>query len=559
MTNNNIDSGEKCNELFHHLEQTRKMGDKDDLQTHEENKHGSPTIDGLESPHKDNLKHKVRIQRRNGRYYFQHPYSRLFVAYFVVFCNFLIYAEDPVSHSRANCTIPVVGNDFAFVTYRYPPGGWSVLKVFLWLVAIIVGVLVGKFFFHKLVFNRWMKLSMFYQDRGSWMVMFLTTLVSLFIFSFLYNGFLSAGGDEVSVYKVTTYLGIQNDSFMKAAALGTWTGDFVTAWMVTDMMLQDKLYPNWNVKLRKIWKTGWTRIYLFWIVWIVATVIVATGIVSDFVKWDTLNRDFVSTNELSRAFLASFILIMDLLIVMQDWEFPQFQGNMDIKLPGVDTASFYFKLPRFCKKENWHVHITGKWFNYGIIMLVMILDLNMWKNQIFYDPFTFGQYTDEGGYIYSVLDQNFINSANKTLLSHKWRSQNINPMTNKSYVETDPHMNSKYLEYPLALKGIAFIPSIIAFITFGGLIWRYGREEFIVEKVVDDVDKIDSVDGWIIEDVILHEGENDESFCGRDGAEASVDVRCDVHPKHEQCTGEVPSDAKEGTPVLMSVQNVTCV
>ena len=50
---------------------------------------------------------------------------------------------------------------------------------------------------------------------------------------------------------------------------------------------------------------------------IVATVIVATGIISDFVKWDTLNRDFVSTNELSRAFLASFILVMDLLIVMQ--------------------------------------------------------------------------------------------------------------------------------------------------------------------------------------------------------------------------------------------------
>lgn len=80
---------------------------------------------------------------------------------------------------------------------------------------------------------------------------------------------------------------------------------------------QDKLYPHWNVWLRKIWKTGWTRIYLFWIVLIVATAIVATGIITDFVRWDTLNRDFVSTNELSRAFLASFILVMDLLIVMQ--------------------------------------------------------------------------------------------------------------------------------------------------------------------------------------------------------------------------------------------------
>ncbi|XP_078346486.1 LOW QUALITY PROTEIN: transmembrane protein 117-like [Oculina patagonica] len=275
----------------------------------------SPTF---EPTHSGKAKHKVRIQKKNGRYYFQHPYARLFVAYFVIFCNFLIYAEDPVSHSRANCTIPVVGNDFAFVTYRYPPGGWSVLKVFMWLAAIVVGLLVGKFFFHKLVFNRWMRLTMFKRDSGSWMVMFLTTLVSLFIFSFIYNGFLSAGGDELSLYHVTSYLGIQNDSFMKAAGLGTWMGDFVTAWMVTDMMLQDKLYPDWNKRLRKIWRTGWTRIYMFWIVLVIATAIVATGIISDFVRWDTLNRDFVSTNELSRAFLASFILVMDLLIVMQD-------------------------------------------------------------------------------------------------------------------------------------------------------------------------------------------------------------------------------------------------
>ena len=68
---------------------------------------------------------------------------------------------------------------------------------------------------------------------------------------------------------------------------------------------------------------------MFWIVLIIATAIVATGIISDFIKWDSLNRDFVSTNELSRAFLASFILVMDLLIVMQvsvnniSWGTPQ--------------------------------------------------------------------------------------------------------------------------------------------------------------------------------------------------------------------------------------------
>lgn len=38
---------------------------------------------------------------RDLRYYFQHPYLRLIVAYLVIFCNFLLFAEDPVSHSHA--------------------------------------------------------------------------------------------------------------------------------------------------------------------------------------------------------------------------------------------------------------------------------------------------------------------------------------------------------------------------------------------------------------------------------------------------------------------------
>ena len=78
---------------------------------------------------------------------------------------------------------------------------------------------------------------MFQNCQGSWMIMFLTTLVSLFLFSFLFNGFLSAGSN-LSSYKLSSFFGVSNENFMKVAALGTWTGDFVTAWMVTDMMLQ---------------------------------------------------------------------------------------------------------------------------------------------------------------------------------------------------------------------------------------------------------------------------------------------------------------------------------
>ncbi len=31
--------------------------------------------------------------------------------------------------------------------------------------------------------------------------------------------------------------------------------------------------------------------------------------------------------------------------------------------------------------------------NYGTIIIVMFLDLNMWQTQMFYDPFKYAQYT----------------------------------------------------------------------------------------------------------------------------------------------------------------------
>lgn len=95
------------------------------------------------------------MPKKNFQYRFQHPYFRLFIAYFVTFCNFLIYAEDPVAHSMKECTIPLVGNDFAFVLTRYAPNAWSILKVFLWLSAILLGIVLGKIVVHGLFFSKY--------------------------------------------------------------------------------------------------------------------------------------------------------------------------------------------------------------------------------------------------------------------------------------------------------------------------------------------------------------------------------------------------------------------
>ncbi len=47
------------------------------------------------------------------------------------------------------------------------------------------------------------------------------------------------------------------------------------------------------------------------------TTVVVMVISTDWISWDRLNHDFLPTNEVSRAYLASFILVLDLVIVMQ--------------------------------------------------------------------------------------------------------------------------------------------------------------------------------------------------------------------------------------------------
>lgn len=49
--------------------------------------------------------------------------------------------------------------------------------------------------------------------------------------------------------------------------------------------------------------------------------------------------------------------------------------------------------------------ITGKWFNYSIVFLVMILDFNNYKNQVLYHPNYYAQYTDRNYYVWSMTDE----------------------------------------------------------------------------------------------------------------------------------------------------------
>ena len=98
------------------------------------------------------------FMERDFRYWFQHPYARLIIAYLVTFLNFFIYAEDPVSHSRKPCKIPVIGHCFSFIFNKYPPNLFAGFKVFMWIVGIGCGMLFGYLVVHQLVFSEYISL-----------------------------------------------------------------------------------------------------------------------------------------------------------------------------------------------------------------------------------------------------------------------------------------------------------------------------------------------------------------------------------------------------------------
>lgn len=76
----------------------------------------------------------------------------------------------------------------------------------------------------------------------------------------------------------------------------------------------------------------------------------------------------------------------------------------------------------------------------------------------------------------------------------------------------------------------------------------------MVEKVVDDIKKIDDVDGCIIEDIAFHE-ELDKDTSGQNDGAASEDSRENGGGR----ASELPTDNEEGIPVLKRVDYVTYV
>ena len=173
------------------------------------------------------------------------------------------------------------------------------------------------------------------------------------------------------------------------------------------------------------------------------------------------------------------------------------------------------------------VHITGKWFQYGILFIVLLLDLNMWKNQIFYEPILYGQFIGPEGRIYTVFDAYSLeNAGNTSIFSFAWRNSTINPLTNETYILQDYRTNSRFRGYSLKIKGLAFIPSLITFVVFGLLIHQFGKKPVISHGTAvfnSTTDTIDSNIG-VVHNPNKHGGSSGDYTTNTGSAEYTTDA-----------------------------------
>jgi hypothetical protein len=387
---------------------------------------------------------------RRIRHYFRHPTLRIFLVFSIMFANMLLYAEDPIAHSIVDARIPIVGTDLGMLFTRYPEGrGLLALKIIVIIFAVASGLLIGRQMVHHRLLRDSMQLRMFAENKGTWMVMLCTSIFVLLGCTWVYNKLILAISNANAKYVIDRTFGLSNENYTKVAASFVWLADYVTLCIVLDIVLQDKVYPEWGKAAREWYRKH--RITIFWFVTISSIVTVISVIATDSINWDDYGNDFTSTSEFGRMVLVSWILTCDLCVIMQDWEFPTFNTPEGIYLPGFSTSHI-----KFTNCSSWlYFEITGKWFNYTLIMILLLLDANNMRLQLNYEPALYGQYVGPDDTIYVIQ-----NATDLALFLANPQSFNTTGRTQ------DLHLDQRFVAMPYGLKLLILLPALLAIILF---------------------------------------------------------------------------------------------
>ncbi|OQS06081.1 Voltage-gated Ion Channel (VIC) Superfamily [Thraustotheca clavata] len=377
------------------------------------------------------------------------PTTRVFTAGLLLLLNVFVHHVNPIALSHAPVYLPVYGTAYNFLfrpEMTQDTSATYMTRVILAMLSTLFGFIIARF----VIFPRLHRsLTMFsaghesfwypnqkeisnpqaYRNvqatanngkpysqeiyigsssQGSWAVVFVFTPFFVALCAAIFNLFLP------SELEITATLDIMYIQVYPAIRAITLVLNALMFFTVLDSMFQDSnrcdnLYNGWMHTFRKyVWKHQVLRIGIFWIYLGGVIAFAAVGLPS-FSQWYI---DALSTSPSSllmeswRSFLSGIVVVLDLIILMQDWDFPTLATVKGIYIPGLHTETLAIK----CSRHQ--LVFTGKWLITSLVLCMIPLDMWVFCQQFGYEPKKYGQFASPTTYqIFSIADSAFLQES----------------------------------------------------------------------------------------------------------------------------------------------------
>jgi len=336
----------------------------------------------------------------------------MFVAIAVLLLHLYVYYGDPATFSNAESFGTLIGDIYAG-WFAPGPAGFVVARLFVMVLLAAGGVWSG-IKLHRMLRDR-CQLTMFGYDRsqgadeyrnplssqdGAVFIVFMLVVLFWFIGLKLYNGLLSLCGQT----QHRTDAGMPGWTYaaynLALAGLLTWVSDVYLVATVADQMLQALAlkrcagYLAYGRTERTDRAAAWwkahrlavTRVFLLvgWVGGVYWQTSAWLKVENYLWKDGRPNRHIGRSMFWTRSWSTEFMRMLggclaaagSMLIVMQDWDFPDFSGE-DIKIVAVDFDAIHFQFPKWVY-DLPPLYISSKWFNYFGVLTGIAFDWGYW-------------------------------------------------------------------------------------------------------------------------------------------------------------------------------------
>jgi len=345
-------------------------------------------------------------------YIWRHPYMRLIAPVYILLTDLLVHASDPTCHSEIDYFFPYIGGavnllnpDFYF---KFSDWSWEAYcaKMLLATFCVLAGVYSA-----RIVSRCCTKMTFFKAGKGAHFVpvglMFLFLIIGANVWNrvlgvyevprpFLGRIHEPRGDHEYITDELTTWRRSANWIDTNVFLL-----DFFALFGVIDIILQDASqyqdstkfrFRRHTVDLRKLWTRTWGGKFRLLVTYILF--IISLAFVLDYVwSWSRIYQikpeneqdestvarwsEWAERSEVSNAAIYATQFLFDIIIVLQDWEFPTFENQLRVAVLGTNIA------------------FEGRFVNYLAMVITACVDIKCMFFMVFFRPGKVGQYVQK--------------------------------------------------------------------------------------------------------------------------------------------------------------------